>query len=304
MRDQAGRTIIYPSLRDPRWVQLLFLLSFVGYALSSPGFGRTRGQWVAGLVTCLGLDFTLARLTRGILLAPVSGLISSMGLLLLCDSPWTWPYVAVGAIAVLSKQFIRFQGKHIFNPLNFGIVVGLLAFSRDMTVVPGRWGGSVAGFSLIAALGAFVAYRARRLDLCVTYVLTFAAGVVVRTALRGGHFLSPGGLVTVGGPMVTASFQLFTFFMISDPMTTPETRRARILFAFILGVADSTLRFLRVEHSPFFALFVLCGFLPMFRQIAPATRPENIWRPALWRLGGRAARGPDKSQASTGLSGG
>lgn len=143
---EGRRTFIYPGLLDPRWLQVLFLLSFDAYALASPGFSRSPGQYLSGMAACLLLDAALLYFFRCLLLLPVSGLISSMGLLLLCDSPYVWPYAAVGAISMLSKHFIRADGRHVFNPLNFGIVVGLLFFSGDMSVVAGRWGEAWPGF--------------------------------------------------------------------------------------------------------------------------------------------------------------
>jgi enediyne biosynthesis protein E5 len=276
------RALIYPSIRDPRWLQLAFLFSFVIYALRAPGFSRSPAQLAAGVATCVLADGALLYFYRRLLLLPVSGLISSMGLLLLCDSPSVWPYPVIGLLAILSKQIIRIRGKHLFNPLNFGIVVALLFLSADMTVAAGRWGGSMLGMGLVACLGVFTVYRAKRLDLSATWLATFALGAAVRSAITGAK------LLTVLGPMTGASFALFTFFMITDPMTTPETRRGRVVYAVALGVVDGALRYRQVSFAPFFALFALSGFLPLFRGwFAPAAE-ERVWAPRALPLGGRS----------------
>jgi hypothetical protein len=277
---RTRRLLVYPGRGDPRWLQLAFLLSFVVYALNAPGFSRSLSQFAAGMVTVITIDTALAYRRGGVLLLPVSGLISSMGLLLLCDSPLVWPYPAIGVLAILSKQFIRVRGKHLFNPLNFGIVVGLLFLTNEMTVAGGRWGGSTVGLVGVACLGVVTAYRARRLDLAATWVLTFAAGALVRAALSGGH------LVTILGPMSGASFQLFTFFMVTDPMTTPETRRGRVAFGVMLGVLDAVLRYRQVSYAPFFALFVVSGFMPLFRRYFVPASEEHVWQPRSVALSG------------------
>src|SRR5437588_12065977 len=123
------RTVIYPTAQDPRWFILFFLGCYVAYALNSPGFSRTSGQYAASFFTCVGLDVLLCFLTKGVLLVPLSGLITSMGVLLLCDSPYVWPYALIAALAIVSKQFLKVQGRHIFNPNNLGIVVAMLFFS-------------------------------------------------------------------------------------------------------------------------------------------------------------------------------
>jgi Na+-transporting NADH:ubiquinone oxidoreductase subunit NqrB len=246
-----------------------------------PDFARRPTQWLAGFATFLLLDTAFAWLRLRVLLIPLSGLISSMGLLLLCDSPDVWPYPVVAALAVLSKQFIRVDGKHLFNPLNFGIVVGLLFASGDMTIVASRWGGGLLGLGLISLLGLVVVTRAHRLDVALTWVLTFLAGALIRSRLTGAH------LETVLSPMSGAAFALFTFFMITDPMTTPESRKGRIAFIVLLGLLDATLRYDQTNHAPFYALFVLCGALPIFRRAFPPTSPEHIWQSKTATLGPR-----------------
>jgi len=270
---KAKRELIYPGWLDPRWLQLTFLLSYVAYALTSPCFSRTPVQYAVGVAVCLGIDSALIYFYRGLLLVPFSGLISSCGLLLLCDSPDVWPYAAVGALSILSKHVIRINNRHIFNPLTFGIVVGLLFFSGEMNVVAGRWGGGLAGMTAIACLGVLTVWRAKRLDLAAAYVLVFALGVLVRSKITGANPM------TVAGPMTGASFQLFTFFMISDPMTTPETPAGRVLFGAAIAILDSVLRFYQVSYAPFFALFVMAGFLPFFREAFKPKEPERVWQP-------------------------
>ena len=279
-RPDRPRTLIYPGAADPRWLQVLFLTCFDLYALSSPGFSRLPSQYLAGMGACLLLDAAFLYFYRGLLLAPISGFISSMGLLLLCDSPFVWPYAAVGAISILSKQFVRVDGRHVFNPLNFGIVVGLLFFSGEMTVVAGRWGGGSAGLLAVTALGCVVVWRAKRLDVAAAYWATFLAGAYVRSLATGA------GMAVLTAPMTGAAFQLFTFFMITDPMTTPETPRGRLVFAVALGALDNVLRWQQVSFSPFYALFILSAFVPFWRRAFPPGERELVWRPQTLRLDG------------------
>lgn len=276
---ERARTVIYPGLTDPRWLQVLFLTCFDLYALSAPGFSRSPSQYLTGMAVCLLLDAAFLYFYRRVLLIPVSGFISSMGLLLLCDSPFVWPYAAVGAISILSKQLVRVDGRHVFNPLNFGMVAGLLFFSGEMTVVAGRWGGAREGLLAVMALGCVVVWRAKRLDLAVAYWLSFLGGAYVRSLYTGAAM---GVLLT---PMKGAAFQLFTFFMITDPMTTPESRRGRLLFALTLGALDNYLRFKQVSFAPLYALFALSAFVPLWRRAFPAAEPEVVWKPQTLRVG-------------------
>ena len=70
---------------------------------------------------------------------PASALLTGNGIALLLRTPGTehgdwwslngWPvFVAAASVAVLSKYAIRFAGRHVFNPSNFGLVVVFLLF--------------------------------------------------------------------------------------------------------------------------------------------------------------------------------
>lgn len=85
--------------------------------------------------------------------------------------------------------------------------------------------------------------------------------------------------------MTGAAFMLFTFFMITDPMTTPETVSGRIAFGVVVGILDNLLRYKQVSQSPFFALFVVSAFVPVWRRYFGAEKPEHIWRPEIMALG-------------------
>jgi hypothetical protein len=58
------------------------------------------------------------------------------------------------------------------------------------------------------------------------------------------------------GQVLGAAFQLFIFFMITDPRTTPGTRTGRIAYAMTVAGFDHLFRMLRNRNAPFFALFV------------------------------------------------
>ncbi len=274
---RAARKLVAPRRGDPRFAILVFLAAFVLYALRSPGFSRTPLQYGVDLSICLGLDFALCW-AKGLVMVPLSGFVTSMGVLLLCDSPHAWAYAFVAAASILSKHLIRTEGRHVFNPNNFGIVAGLMLFPGGVTVVAGRWGGSAAGIALIAALGVLVAWKAGRLAVAASYVGSFGLGVLARHAVTGAR------LLTLASPMTGAGFQLFTFFMVTDPRTTPPARRAQLVFGAVVGALDAALRHGQVNNAPFLSLFVLSSVWPLLSGAAGArlkvTR-RNAWQPEM-----------------------
>ncbi len=269
-----NKTIQIPKSRDPRWPFLAFSLCFNLYALISPGFHRLPSQWIAAVATAISLDFTLQYFLRDVIILPLSGLLTSLSCVLLCDSPFVWPYAAVSAISIFSKHFLRTPDKArpIFNPSNFGIVTGLLLLGHFMDVVPGRWGGSIWAMAGVAILGFLIATRVKRLTLCLSWLGTFLIIAVLRSLISGWP------LITTLAPATGAAFMLVTFFMITDPMTTPSSSFARILFGISLGMIDGVLRYFQVINSPLYALFILCALRAVFLpQDDPQTERIYIW---------------------------
>lgn len=257
-----------PSWRDARWLLLAFLLTYAVLALKSQAFTRTPAQFLASVLSCVGLDVLLNIFYKRIRLVPLSGLISSFGTFLLTDSPELWPYYAVGTLSILSKHFITVDGRHVFNPNNFGVVVITLFFSETAMSEPGRWGGHWWQAAIIGVLGTLCVVRARRWTLSFSYVGIFALGVLVR------HWLLGAPITILGAAMTGAAFSLFVFYMISDPATTPPNPRGQIVFATVLAILDTILRHAQFKYAPLVALLVVCAVYSAIRGRS-ASRPKE-----------------------------
>jgi Na+-transporting NADH:ubiquinone oxidoreductase subunit NqrB len=190
----------------------------------------------------------------------ISGL--SLCLLLRVDQWWLAPLAA--AIAVGSKFALRWNGKHIFNPTNFGIVA-MLAGGADVWVSSGQWGSTVFFAFLIACAGRFVVHRASRADVTIAFLATYASllfgrAVAVHDPLSIPlHRLESGALL------------LFAFFMISDPRTTPDRRAGRVIFALLvaLGAAFVQFRLFRT-NGLLWSLAVFAPAVPLIDWLLPA----------------------------------
>jgi Na+-translocating ferredoxin:NAD+ oxidoreductase RnfD subunit len=268
--------ITYPKLNDVRWTILAFHLSYVYFSTHSNAFNRTGAQFFAAAGTCIILDGILLYL-KNVPLVPLSGFISSMGITLFCDSPHVWPYAVVATLSILSKHFIRIRGWHVFNPNNFGIVVSLLYLNRYMTVTAGRWGGFTVGTVIVASLGTLLAYRARKIPLAAAYFCTFNVGVVIRA------FITERPVLTVGAPLTGAAFQLFLFYMITDPQTTPRSLRGQIAFGFTVAALDSLLRHIHYKYAPFLALFITSALYSFWKAVTGEIN-ERPWSVGTFKL--------------------
>jgi enediyne biosynthesis protein E5 len=74
----------------------------------------------------------------------------------------------------------------------------------------------------------------------------------------------------ITGPM----YQLFIFFMITDPKTTVRPKWAQALVAFLVAAVEAVLRLMEFVHAPYYALF-LVGPTANLIEIARARRERH-----------------------------
>ncbi len=272
---------IYPKLKDPRWIFLIFSGSFVLYAISSPGFTRTPAQFFTAVLTCMIADYLLLYFYKKINMFPLSGLLSSFGLFLMCDTPFVWPLLVGGILVATSKHFIAINNRHVFNPNNFAIVIMALFIPDIVTVTSGRWGGNIYVMFYLLLLGSFLVYRVNRYVLVISYVTVFVIGAWIRSQLLNIPFL------TILGPGTGAAFQLFIFYHITDPLTTPQKKSHQLIFAICLGILDTYLRYQKNKFAPFLSYFILAGFYSYIKAHFNLDQQKKLWVLGLFKIGER-----------------
>ncbi len=229
-------------------------------ARRAPGEGATGNHWMRA-----GFRAGFSALWNGFQWKSALITALSLSILLRATSPWFW--LAAGLIAISTKFLIRYNGKHIFNPAAIGIVALMLIFGREAWVSPGQWGQAplLAGYAL--ALAALVLSSAKRLDIALGFLGTFAAILVVRALWLGDPMTIPLHQLSSGALLV------FAFFMITDPRSTPDSRAGRIVFAMaVAGLAAWFMIGPNVRGAPLMALAALALLTPILDRILPANR--------------------------------
>jgi Na+-transporting NADH:ubiquinone oxidoreductase subunit NqrB len=249
-----------PPFSDPRWRQMGLHAVFLAYALTTPLFRRTPAQYAAGLTATVAVEwaFQYARSRR--VFFPLSALITSMGLQLLCTASSPWVYAALGAAAMAGKTLLRVRGRHLFNPSNAVLVASLLLLPAGAVAVPLGWGGGAAGLIAAGAAGLAAMALAGRLAIVGAYAVSFLAGAWLLHAAAGMPFSA------AAAPMAGPLFPIFAFFMVPDPQTTPRAPRQAAAFGLALGAAETVLRAGGAVYAPFYALFLLT---PLNAALAP-----------------------------------
>jgi enediyne biosynthesis protein E5 len=197
------------------------------------------------------LEIVIGRLFWGKIPNLASAYVSGNSVAILVRSPYIWPYALCSAITITSKYVLRVKGRHIWNPSNFGIAAMLFLAPQTVASLSIQFGNSVWPMLVIWALGFIILARLKRLHICATYVLSFLAFGVLRSMITGHTIAAE--IAPITGPM----YQLFTFFMITDPKTTVSSRKGQMVVAFMVALVEAVFRLFQSVHAPYFALFIV-----------------------------------------------
>jgi enediyne biosynthesis protein E5 len=251
---------------DPRVYQIACLATLLGYGWLALGFDVGAVQIVVTLAAALGAQHAFGRAAGLPRFDPRSALVSGLSLCLLLrtDAPLLAAVAAV--LAVGGKFVLRVRGKHVFNPTNFGLMV-MVVGSERVWASSGQWGATGFFAFLMACLGGLVAHRALRSDVSWAFLASYAAFLLGRAYGLGDPLAIPLHQLESGALL------LFTFFMISDPKTTPDARPARIAFGVLVAAVAFYVQFrLFRPNGLLWSLFVLTPLVPFLDRLFPANR--------------------------------
>lgn len=196
------------------------------------------------------------------LLSPhITGLAIAM---LLYSNENMLPIAFAAAVANGSKYIFNVTTergtRHFFNPSNTGISMTLLAFPWVGIAPPYQFTENISGYGdwgfvvFISILGTFLNARfTKRIPLIAAWLI----GFFLQAWLRNWYFDT--SIIAALNPMTGLAFLLFTFYMVSDPGTTPFDTRGQIIFGAAVALVYALLVMLHVVFGLFFSLFIVCA---------------------------------------------
>ena len=270
MSHSAGEPAITPRLEagrsqgfrfDNRYVAPLFITCILLVGHLSYGILESYQRTALAIAAAIIAELILGRIFFGKWLNLASAYITGISVGILVRSPAYWPYALCSVISIMSKYVLRVKGRHIWNPSNFGIAVLLFLAPETMAILSIQWGNNLWPIVVIWILGSIIIWRARRFHISATYVVSFFLFAFLRSWITGDPWQAEVAPIT--GPM----YQLFVFFMITDPKTTVRSRTGQYVVAFGVALAEFFLRLDQVIYAPIFALFF----------VGPAANLIEIW---------------------------
>ena len=257
---------------DPRHYQIGVLSSLICVGVFQFAFALPWWHVVACVGSTLGTQ-AFADKVIGRKFDARSPLISALSLTLLLRTGSVTLSIAAGILAVGSKYLLRWRGKHIFNPANFGLVILSLLFTGAW-ISPGQWGTAPILAVFLLGMGGIVTGKAKCWDVSVALLLSYAALIFGRALWLGDPLAIP------AHQMQSGALLIFAFFMISDPKTTPDARLGRVLYAMLVAAIGFVIQFGFYNAAGIIlALILTAPLVPFIDKLFPAGRyqwPEFI----------------------------
>lgn len=181
---------------------------------------------------------------------PLSALITGLIIALIIDPNAAWYQVAIiCALSMGFKNFVRFEGRHIFNPAAIGLFLGGVIFNLGVS----WWGASFQIIQtnfwpfLILLTPAFVSfYRMRRFGSILSFLLTY-------------NILSSFKLI------FDPTTIFFSLVMLPEPMTSPFNLKRQILYGAAIAVAVFALSFVPITLPDILIPALLFGNMLFFK---------------------------------------
>jgi len=264
---QFARNTLSWLRHDGRHFQIIAQVSFLLYGILALGWDADWRNYAVIFSAVLVAQFIAIRFAGYPIHSLKSALITGLGLSLLMKANDPWLYLFAAFLAIGMKFITKVNGKHLWNPANFGIVV-VAAISGDAWISPGQWGSSALIMFIVGTAGLAVLSNIKRLETGIAFLTTYAVLEYARTVIYLG-WESDVFLLKLG----SGSLWLFSFFMITDPMTTPNHPKIRIAWAMLVALVSFYLgNFKFLNGAPFWTLFFFTPITPLLDYLTPRIR--------------------------------
>jgi Na+-transporting NADH:ubiquinone oxidoreductase subunit NqrB len=261
---------------DPR-VLISFLITLVLVG------AQWRFQTMSGyqrlglaLLTCMATEALLSWFVRGKVASLQSAYISGISLTLLLKPGGAvlWPFALGAFLAISSKYVLRYRDNHLWNPTNFAITALLLTTPDRISILSHQWGNDLATNLVIWTFGLVIASRVRVLHISLTYVASFLVLNGLRSALLGQPLLPE--IAPITGPM----YQLFVFFMITDPRTVVRGRRRQMAVVIVVALVEALIRLASDSGAPLPTAFYVAPAFLALASVGPVAKWLDLRRTA------------------------
>ena len=129
-------------------------------------------------------------------------------------------------LAMASKYIIAIDRKHIFNPIAFAAALTYFTLNRSAS----WWVGNAPMLPFVLIGGILVVRKIGRSDLVLGFLITPVAASLGLSIYAGGDWIGALQKFFLYSPLF-----FFAFLILTEPLTTPPTRKSRIGYGLLVG---------------------------------------------------------------------
>lgn len=225
------------------------------------------------LVYSISLDLLIGWLRTRKIQAIWSGWITASAMFMLIDSTKLWIYLFGVTVALIGKALIRFDGRHVFNPANLGVIAIITIFPNFASPILSQWNGDFGFIAFLFCLSVSVSYMANRLPL----VLAYWGGFILLATL-GSWTIGWQGPFLIG-TLFGAPALIFANHNITDPRTSPDEWRLQILMGLLIAGFDLLFRHFTILFPQFYALAIVTAAAPLLNYSRPKQEALELVEP-------------------------
>jgi glycine betaine catabolism B len=135
--------------------------------------------------------------------------------------------VAVGTIAMASKYILAINKKHIFNP----VAIAALVLSFNPYTLAIWWVGTPVMLPITIIVGFLTVRKIRRFNLFFSYLIAAYFSILLFAYLNNVRGIELFTQQFTSWPLI-----YFGAFMLTEPLTTPPTKKLQIIYGVLVGV--------------------------------------------------------------------
>nr|MBU1328054.1 RnfABCDGE type electron transport complex subunit D [Candidatus Omnitrophota bacterium] len=191
------------------------------------------------VIAAIGADSIITYLKSKKIIITESSIVSGLiiGYVLSSGEAW-WIIILASIFAISSKHIIRFNGRHVFNPAGFGVLIitFLLGISTE-------WKGANLWY-IIIPLGIYFVFKIRKQEIVISYLIASFILFGIQAIIQNVQIFNILGYLNY----------FFIFIMLVEPMTTPMTYYGKIIFGSGVGILIFILYLFGIKEAELLAL--------------------------------------------------
>jgi len=239
---------------------LYYLIFLIGVATTLSFFGVLNYNPLdilidsfLAVIVCYVANYIFAKITKAV---TNSESVYITALILVLIIPVKYPvniafFIGASVLAMAAKYLLTVEKRHLFNPAAVSVAaISLLSPEHAAT----WWIGTPVMLPFVLVGGLLLIRKIKREDMVFSFLIVYLL------IIAAGAFFTTGSIVSILSrwqlTILHSALFFFMFVMLTEPLTSPATKKLRGLYAYVVAFlyATPTLNILGISFTPEIAL--------------------------------------------------